>query len=813
MLLLRHGAFFLQQIMQDEYYNPEVTVFKSLFGSKDTPYKVVINKIVDRIKNGEGKSKTKDIVLKIRSTKDQPEKDQLKKSLPALMFNGIFQTRDDMGMQDHSGLCIFDFDKYETIEQLQAERFRIELDKHTYMCFLSPSGMGLKVVVKIPKSNKTEHYRRFHAYKDYIKSDHFDIKNSNLSRVCFDSYDPEIYWNAQSTLFTEIGIEEQKTYLTHIPTVILNDEYRIIETIYKFPNLGFFGEGNRNQYVFNIACIFCEYDININTAENHLGQKAEKDFSHSEIIQCVRSAYKKSANNPKKFFEDHQKTKEITQKIKEGNDIKVISKTLNVDEQSVKDVKKNIEDLSHKFWEIKKTKSGKFIKIISHAYNEFLTVNGFNKYYPEKSESPVFVRIIENKVRIISTDQIKDFVLNWLKQKNEIEIWDFMAEFPRYFSENYLNYLNPISLLMVQDTKETGYIPYNNGILKVTKNKIELIEYLDVDNYIWENQIIQRDFVPSKDIKNDFQDMVSRVTNEDENRTLALECTIGYLIHAYKDKSHQKAIIFNDENIDDNPNGGSGKSLMVTALSKFRNVVKIDGKQFNPAKSDFVYQRINLDTQVLAFDDVKRNFDLEQLFAIITEGVTVNKKNKDEIFIPFERSPKVVITTNYVISGAGESHDRRRHEIEFFQFFNKHNSPLKVYGKLLFDQWSIDDWVKFDNYMVICLQKYLVNGLVLSPSINIETKRLISSTGKEFYDFVMDGFVETDKLTYNTSAVNLFIKENKALKDLDTRKFMKWLDIYCGYMNYELKKGRDKTGRYFIINTMKIDPDQIAMEF
>ena len=84
---------------------------------------------------------------------------------------------------------------------------------------------------------------------------------------------------------------------------------------------------------------------------------------------------------------------------------------------------------------------------------------------------------------------------------------------------------------------------------------------------------------------------------------------------------------------------------MLNALNYIRKVVKIDGKAFDPNKSDFVYQRINLDTQILAFDDVKRNFNFEQLFPLITEGITVNRKNKDEVFIPFDKSAKIVITT------------------------------------------------------------------------------------------------------------------------------------------------------------------------
>ena len=252
--------------------------------------------------------------------------------------------------------------------------------------------------------------------------------------------------------------------------------------------------------------------------------------------------------------------------------------------------------------------------------------------------------------------------------------------------------IHSIDVAMLQDTNTSSFIPFKNGVVEVTKNKVELKSYIDVDGYIWENQILNRDFVELKQHKNDFQDFISKVSNQDDTRTQALESTLGYLLHTFKDKTEQKAIIFNDQEIDDNANGGSGKSLMLTAIGYFRNIVTVDGKQFNSMKNDCVYQRVNLDTQILAFDDVKKNFDFEQLFSVVSQGITVNRKNKDEIYIPFERSPKIVITTNYVIAGAGSSHDRRRHELEFFQYFNAQHSPLHEYGRLLFDSWSQDDW-------------------------------------------------------------------------------------------------------------------------
>ena len=356
--------------------------------------------------------------------------------------------------------------------------------------------------------------------------------------------------------------------------------------------------------------------------------------------------------------------------------------------------------------------------------------------------------------------------------------------------------IDSIGLKMLQDTKDVSLIPFRNGVAKVTKNSVVLQSYIDVEGYIWENQILERDFIPVDEYKNDFQDLISKVSAENSERITALESTLGYLLYTFKDKTDQKAIIFNDQEIDDNANGGSGKSLMLTALSYIRKIVKIDGKAFN-SKGDFVYQRVNLDTQVLAFDDVKKNFDFEQLFSLISEGITVNRKNKDEIFIPFERSPKIIITTNYVIAGAGSSHDRRRHELEFFQYFNAKKSPLELYGRLLFDSWSVDDWSRFDNYMIRNLQKFLKNGLTSSISINADSKRFIQATSKDFFDFVNDGHIESNVRHYNNASIQLFQQETNGWKDLESRRYLKWISEYAKFKKFDLRKERDHGGRFF----------------
>ena len=766
-------------------YNPKISVFRSLFNSKETPFTLEAIEVYNRIKQG-----NPELINKIKKLRAGDSESKMQ--LMAIMFNGTFSERKDDGLIQHSGLCVLDFDKYPDAKTLKAERNRLKECPYVYMMFTSPSGNGLKVVIRTPESNKFEHKRRFEAYKEYIQSDYFDVANSNVSRVCFESYDPDAYLNEFCEVFQ--GITQDKGYhkAEKIAVLPIANEDRIIELIMKF-NHGVFEQG-RNNWTFKVACCMAEYGVDQYAAKNYLLQYAQEDFTASEINYTVINAYK-SSNFNTKYFEDTYTVNKVKLKLKEGLKDEDIQKQLGVSSSIIESVKEEVQNSDDVFWQA----DGKKITIVPHDYAKFLQKHGFAKYYPERSNKPTYVYIEENKVSESSVELIKDFVLKYCLAKGELDIYNHCAKSTNLFTESHLNMLESIEMRILQDDRYSSYIPFLNGVAKVSKDKVELMSYIDIDGYIWREQIIKRNYTSIAIHDNNFQDFVHKVSAQDEQRIKAMESTLGYLIHTFKDKTDQKAIIFNDQEIDDNPNGGSGKSLMLTAIGNIRKIIKIDGKAYNPSKNDFVYQRVNMDTQVLAFDDVKKHFDFEQLFSLITEGIPVNRKNKDEIYIPFERSPKIVITTNYVISGAGTSHDRRRHEIEFFQYFNSQRNPQDEYGKLLFDEWNKDEWAHFDNYMLSNLQMYLQNGLVRSVSINADAKRFIQNTCKEFYDFVHDGNISLDVRHYNKSSIESFQADTNGFKDIDSRKYLKWVQAYATYKGYKFTKNKDQHGRYFEI--------------
>jgi len=139
------------------------------------------------------------------------------------------------------------------------------------------------------------------------------------------------------------------------------------------------------------------------------------------------------------------------------------------------------------------------------------------------------------------------------------------------------------------------------------------------------------------------------------------------------------------------------------------------------------------------------------LFSAITEGITIEKKNRDAIRIPFKFSPKIVITTNYTIRGRGNSFARRKFELELKQFYTKEFTPVDEFGKRLFDEWSDQEWCAFDNYMISNLKAYLNTGLVEAASSNTAIKRLAADTCHEFIEWagLVEGTRRSDLVRYD----------------------------------------------------------------
>jgi hypothetical protein len=466
--------------------------------------------------------------------------------------------------------------------------------------------------------------------------------------------------------------------------------------------------------------------------------------------------------------------------------------TNEIDEQ-----RKNI-DIS-KFWEY--DENGK-IKLIPHKYKFYLENNNFFKHYPiEKTKTFTFITKCGSFVDEVSEFQIKDFILSEQINNDDLRPYDLLAASQKAFNPNYLSMLETAKFNIEEDTKDYAMIYYNNLALKVWSNKIEKIEYENLNGFVWKKQVIDRDYIDSDHHGSEYRTFLWYSSGQDQQKYNSLKSVIGYLLHSFKTSANNKAIIFNDEVISENPNGGSGKGIFWNALSKMKKVSSIDGKTFEFTKS-FPYQTVSTDTQILVFDDVKKNFPFESLFSLITEGITLEYKGQDAIKLPVAKSPKIIITTNYTVGGVGGSFERRKFEVEMSSFFGAHYSPLDHFGHMLFDDWSTDEWQKFDSFMLYCLQYYLKNGLVKFNLKNLENRKLINETSGEFLEWMNDNNVSHNERYSKSDMFEKFLNEYKDFKKwLSQKRFTIWLQKYSDFYGYKYIDGTSNGFRWFTIES------------
>lgn len=756
-----------------------ITYFKSI-NDTSTPYYVDISKAIERIKHGASKPLVEDV----RVSFDKKERNERKKKLPAICFSGTFSSRADNAILEHSGYICIDFDGFDSYESMMDYRTFLMDDNYTYCVFMSPSGDGLKVIVKIPQEPQN-HKKYFNALKDYYNREEFDVTCKNISRVCYESYDPDIYVNELSFMWHSIKDEEVYSKQVH-PTLRVDNLNEIQRRLLLWWNKEYgLIPGKRNNNLFVLASALNEYGVQQSDARELLFSVDTSGEMHGEIPTIVNSAYKKVSSFNTKYFEDTEKKSEMVKNIKNGTE----------------PVNDYVEVDMDEFWNI--SSKGK-IEIVPHLFRDFLIKNGIHKYYPPGSQNFIFVKVSNNVISDINEDQIKDVVLDYLMEIDNMAVYNYFAVNTKFFQESFLNYVPKIKVKFMRDTQHASYLFYRNCTVKVTRDGIDTLDYSELDGCIWEQQKMNRDFVLLTEIVDcEYKRFISNVSGDDESHIRSMESTIGYLLHAYKPASYCPAVILNDEVISDNPEGGTGKGLYTKALTHMRKTVVIDGKGFSFQKS-FPYQRVQVDTQLLVFDDVLKNFAFDRLFSLITEGITLEKKNKDEIKVEFEDSPKIIISTNYAIRGAGNSHDRRKWDLEFKQHYSKNYTPETEFGHMLFTGWGSEEWIKFDNYMISNIQRYLTNGLEKSKFKNLKTRTFIAETNSDFWEWCVESnLTKPNVCSYGKSLFDEFVSEYPdygmygRLK-ISQNLFYKWLDSY-GIFAYGCKPEvtRDAIGKRF----------------
>lgn len=416
-------------------------------------------------------------------------------------------------------------------------------------------------------------------------------------------------------------------------------------------------------------------------------------------------------------------------------------------------------------------------------------------------------------VKEVKEHLLRSEIREYTRHKKRADVWELFLK-SEYVVKKHFESFHAIDMTRSTGDENTGYLYYQNVILKITADSVEPIEYENFQGYVWEKEIIKRDFNYSEDAECVFGEFVRIIADDEPNRLKSIVSIIGYLLHSFKDPSFSKSIILMDSEIDvefDEANGGTGKSLIGRAVSQILPLLFIDGKTIK-SQDKFRYSGLNSHHRIIFFDDVKKDFDFESLYPIITGDLYIEKKYKNAVVIPSTETPKILITSNYVVKGGGGNAEKRRKiEYEVSTYFKNVLTPLEEFGHRFFDDWDKVEWMKFDNFMVKAVQYFLKNGLIEPQSINIDFNRLKIETSPDFIDFMDNLISEPSRYQKSSSSNILVIDKNKLFQEfLDTKPntqerissiiIKKWIDKYCDYYQIQYSHYKSNGNVYVELN-------------
>lgn len=247
--------------------------------------------------------------------------ERAKKSLPAFTPSATFKGGRKMEfLQQYNGIIVLDIDKLEK-EKLQQCKTKIRMDDFVFASFVSPSGNGLKIFVKV-STNKEQHKETFLALQRYFEElleVEIDKSGKDITRLCFFSYDPELFINENSTEFSVIETssnchserseESPKNFKSQIKNFELLYEHTVRFTEKKVR----FEEGNRNNFVFALANNLNRKGISESMALGYI--LADYGYDAKEVTTAVQSAYQNTAEHNTDTFQP-KKTRVINESKK-----------------------------------------------------------------------------------------------------------------------------------------------------------------------------------------------------------------------------------------------------------------------------------------------------------------------------------------------------------------------------------------------------------------------------------------------------------------------------------------------------------------
>ena len=260
----------------------EISFTDSIYGLNNR--NVEIQKVLKEIKTGFWKNQIDEIRYH-NSNGDIEKADYIKKTLPAFTVSATYkENRKKKNIESYTNLLHLDYDYVDNVQELKA---KVNDIPYTYAAFISPSGNGLKVLVKSDNILST-HTFSFNALKEHydgIVGVTSDNSVKDLLRLCFISYDPDLYLNEDAEVFMTQSFPNNET-----------KSQKDLDWVWDFTsNKKEFSDG-RNNFIHLFACNANRFDFDINETNNYAYQYSDDTLPEDEIQKTIKSAYENNVN-------------------------------------------------------------------------------------------------------------------------------------------------------------------------------------------------------------------------------------------------------------------------------------------------------------------------------------------------------------------------------------------------------------------------------------------------------------------------------------------------------------------------------------
>jgi len=501
-----------------------------------------------------------------------------------------------------------------------------------------------------------------------------------------------------------------------------------------------------------------------------------------------------------------------------------------------------------------------------HRYKEPNTEGGYSYIHIDNN--------VVRKIPPKQISEIKNYTLEWLRNGYyDVDVIEMIHKNGAKYTDANLSSMPFKEIDFTEASSKHQYYSFQNEIWKITDKGIEPIQPKNAPYYIWEDRIInnpvklqkphfsinkndtgeydidilnknsevlnyliqasrmywekelEESFKPEESekkaqyLKDNKFNIAGPNLNESQIKDQKLHLinkiySIGYLLHNHKVKSRPWCVYAMDGRLSDEGKsyGGSGKSILYNMLIPFFTTSDdITGNNKDTFKNQHVWERVTEYINYVIIDDTHEYFNLRDIYQSLTSNWPVNPKGTSSYVIPFAKSPKISITSNFPLKVVDGSTERRLLYTVFSDYYHEKGTegiyketvkiPDDFNGQDFIDDWNAGQMNTFINFMMQCVQFYLSCDQKMEAPLNrVKKRNLLSAMGAAFKDWADMYF--TDKLDtlinkkeMDESATNT-IKSKYLTPHSITKKLKAWCDFY-GYILDPMEM-RDKSGKRII---------------